>query len=39
MGDFSTLTGMVFEMMLKHIPKWLTRRIYPTTKIEVVPLH
>lgn len=33
MGDVTTLTGMVFEMLLKHLPKWLIRRIYPTAKI------
>jgi len=33
MGDVTTLTGMVFEKMLKYLPKWLIRRIYPTTRI------
>jgi hypothetical protein len=31
MGD--VITGMGFEMALKYLPKWLNRRLYPTTRI------
>jgi hypothetical protein len=34
MGDVSTLSGVGFEMLLKHLPKRLIRYLYPTTRIE-----
>jgi hypothetical protein len=33
MGDVTTLSGVGFEMVLKHLPKRLIRYLYPTTRI------